>query len=190
MSVEKITSKILDDAREHAEDLLVRAGDEKQKLLAHVRAEAQRSAKEMLLAAEKNAETSLRKAQSLADLEGKKEILKAKQDCIHQVYRLSLERIAGMEEEQYFALLKEMLQKIDFQKSDVIEFNQRDKKRFRTGKKAWQDLSLSVSEKTGNFEAGFLLHMGDVSVNSTFDEILKTVLEEHKKEIAEILFHG
>ena len=69
MSVEKITSRILDDARERAEEILVRAGDEKQKLFAHTRADAARGAEEILQFARKNAEANIKKTQSLADLE-------------------------------------------------------------------------------------------------------------------------
>ena len=188
MSVEKITSRILDDARERAEEILVRAGDEKQKLLAHTRADAARGAEEILQFARKNAEANIKKTQSLADLEGKKEILKAKQDCINHVYRLALDKIAGMEEEEYFELLKKMVKRINPQQAAVIQFNERDKKRFHALKVKWMDFHLKVSEEAGNFEAGFLLHMGETSINCTFDEILKSVLEDHTKEIADILF--
>lgn len=186
MSVEKITSKILDDARERAEDIVVRAGDEKQKLLAHTRADASRGAEEILQFARKNAEANIKKTQSLADLEGKKEILKAKQDCISHVYRLALDKIAGMEEKEYFELLKMLLKKLNPAGTAVIQFNERDKNRFQQTE--WADIPLEVSEQAGNFEAGFLLHMGETSINCTFDEILKSVLEDHKKEIADILF--
>lgn len=188
MSVEKITSRILDDARERAEDILVRAGDEKQKLLAHTRADGLRGKEEILQFARKNAEANVKKTQSLADLEGKKEILKAKQDCINHVYKLALEKIAGMEEEAYFELLKKLVKKINPQASAVIQFNERDRQRFRGLKVKWMDFHLSVSDEPGNFEAGFILHMGETSINCTFDEILKSVLEDNKKEIADILF--
>lgn len=185
MSVEKITSKILDDARQRAEDILARAEDERQKILAHARKDAANIKEQMLSIAGKNAESNIKKTQSLADLEGKKEVLKAKQACIEKVYHLALEQIRGMEDNAYLKLLEKLVKKANPERDARIQFNERDKQRFGGETTA---LGLEVSDSAGNFTAGFILQMGDTSVNCTFDEILKSALEDHKKEVADILF--
>ncbi len=187
MSVEKITARILSDAQIRAAQILEQAEQEKQKILSDARKNGEEGASQILSSARKNAEANLGKIQSLADLEGKKATLQAKQDCINNVYRLAMDRLIQMEEEQYFSLLQKMLTKIAPSQSAVLQLSERDQKRF--GQKKWGDFPIVLSETPGVFEAGFILHMGETSINCTFDEIFKSVLEDCKKDIADILFH-
>ncbi len=187
MSVEKITSRILSDAHTRAEQILAQAEQEKQQILSDARKNAEESAAEIRMHAKKNAEANFQKIQSLADLEGKKITLQTKQDCINRVYRLALDRLAEMEEEKYFSLLQSMLGKIAPSMPAVLQLSEKDQKRFR--QKEWGNFPVTLSETAGNFEAGFILHMGETSINCTFDEIFRSALEDCKKEIADILFH-
>ncbi len=187
MSVEKITSRILSDAQSRAEQILAQAEQEKQQILSDARKNAEESAAQILMHAKKNAQANIQKTQSLADLEGKKATLQTKQDCINKVYRLAMDRLAQMEEKAYFSLLRNMLSNIAPGKPAVLQLSEKDQKRFP--QKVWAEFPVTLSETAGHFEAGFILHMGETSINCTFDEIFKSVLEDGKKDIADILFH-
>ncbi|XRO76278.1 V-type proton ATPase subunit E [Methanocaldococcus sp. 10A] len=84
MGVDKIKSKILEDAKAEANKIIAQAEEEKAKILEKAREEAEKRKAEILKKGEKEAEMTKSRIISEAKLEAKKKLLEAKEEIIEK----------------------------------------------------------------------------------------------------------
>ena len=185
MSIENITARILEEAKAEAEAVLGAAREEADKLMAEVKKEAETSSAAMAKKAVNDAKILKERKSSVAELEGRKMILAAKQELIEQSFAEAKKELALLPEEEYISYLLEGLK--GFEKGEVLLSG---KDRAALGEKLAARLpeGLSLSEETADIDGGFILRDGNISLNGSLEAVLNAGKKELTGKVAGILF--
>jgi len=99
MGVDKIKSKILEDAKAEANKIISEAKEEEAKILEKAKEEAEKRKAEILKRGEKEAEMTKSRIISEAKLEAKKKLLEAKEEIIEMAINKLKEELAKLPEQ-------------------------------------------------------------------------------------------
>lgn len=191
MGIEKITEQILIDAKDDARRIFDKGRYDSRDL----ERQAQHKIKIMQADTEKrsedDAETLKIRKDSVAQLEGRKLRLKAKQEVISKSFDLALEKLSNMEEEAYLNLLERCMNETGMEKGEIL-LNKKD--RDFIGQKLVNRVNKNgfhfvLSEEEISAKGGFLLRDGAVEVNSTFETMINAVREAVTPEVVKVLFN-
>lgn len=194
---EKLTGKILEEARLQANTNIERAEREAEDLIRAAREEAEKKKKAILEKAVREAEDKRKRTIAVAELEGRKKRLQAKQEVLEEVFDRTVFALNSMPSEQYEGILADMI--INSVKTGMEEIVLSEKDRGRLGesfvRKINQRLtaegktgSLKLSEESRSFNGGFILKSGDVEVNQSFDAVLRMQRDELEALAIKVLF--
>ncbi len=186
MSIDKITARILKEAKDEAASQVAAAEKEASAKMAEANAKAMEIAAEMNARARDDAATLKERKKSVAELEGRKLVLGAKQEMIEKAFAQAVEELANMPEKEYIAFLREQLS--GFKKGEVV-LSARDLERI--GKKLapiLEKAGLTLSKETADIAGGFILNEGSTSVNGSLESLLEAGKKQITSKLAEILF--
>jgi len=188
MSIEKITARILQEAKSEAEATLQRAEQEKAALLAQAEQEAAATGVRTDEKACTDARILQERRASVAELEGRKMRLAAKQEMIDESFEQALTHLANLPETEYKAFLLKQLAPYRDQPGEIL-LNERDKANLaRELMRELADSPLAVSEETVPIRGGFILRQGCVSLNASLEKLLENEKKQLTLKIAETLF--
>lgn len=185
MSIDRITARILEEAREDAAVLTNRAGKEASDLLAEASAQALEIAATMSAKAKEDAETLKERKKSVAELEARKMLLAAKQEMIEKSFGQAVEELAAMPEGQYLDFLAEQLAGYD--RGEVM-LSAKDRAAIGEKLAARLPKGITLSKETADIAGGFILKDGLVSVNGSLESMLDGVKKDITAQIAGVLF--
>lgn len=197
MSIENITSKILSDAREKAQQIVDDAQRQAEQILSDAAGEAQQRRETAMVAAEKEVQLTEERILSSAKMEEKKILLQTKQELLSQSFALALQKIESMSDEAYNKLVSTMMIKLIETGDEEIIMSERDKKRLspdfvyyvnRTVAKEEVSCNVKFSDEMREIPLGFILKRGDIEINATFEALLRQRREELSAEVVKILF--
>lgn len=103
--LEKITQRIAADAQAEAQAILTQAQAEADAVTAEWEERARREAQEITLRGERSAAERAERLDSMAQLEGRKLLLGAKQEMIGKAFDRALEKLLELPKEEYIDLL-------------------------------------------------------------------------------------
>lgn len=193
--LEKMKSRIMEEARALADRKVEAAGRQARELLEQAEEEAAKRASDISRKAEKEAEHVRERTASSMDLLRRRRILAAKQEMIGEILSMARASVKEMEADEYFALLLNLACKYALPKEGVIYFSPEDLKRMPEGfgaeiGKAAEEKGgrLAVSEKGRNPGGGFVLDYGGVEENCTWEVIFEAKREELTDLVSQILF--
>ncbi|WP_434311012.1 V-type ATP synthase subunit E [Hominifimenecus sp. rT4P-3] len=188
MSIESITARILQEAKDEAEQWMKQTESERDALLAGAAEEAEAAKKEMAVKAEEDAKVLGERRNSVAELEARKMRLSAKQEMIDRSFEEAAKLLAGMPEKEYQAFLMELLTPYQAQPGEIL-LNEKDKKAYGEAlTEALKESPLSVSEETVSIQGGFILRQGSVALNASLEKLMETQKKQITAEIAAVLF--
>ena len=130
-------------------------------------------------------------------MEARKVTLSAKQEMVEKVYRLALEKLCSMPEEEYVAVLAELLVQASSTGREEVIFSAGD--RDAAGKPAVARANelladrrgtgaLTLSGETRSIPGGFILKDNNVEVNCAFDTLVRLQKTETAGAVAKQLF--
>ncbi len=192
MGVEKITSKIISEAENAAESLLKESERNCQKLLS----EAQKRAQDTIGAAEKEslAEKNkiVRRSVSVAEIDGKKILLEAKQKLINECFDAAAARILDMDKERYMDFLVDIVRESGSDSGELV-MNKADSEKLGNdlAEKLNKEIpggEFTVSAEKAKIKGGLLLKSGSVYVNGSLETLLEEKYNELTSEVAAMLF--
>jgi V/A-type H+/Na+-transporting ATPase subunit E len=199
MSFDDILRKIREDAEEEVARILAEAEEQARKTLAAAEAEAEAESRSILLAAEVEAEEEKRRILALERLEARRNLLAAKREMIDEVYAGVMERLRGLEDAAYLALVSRLILEAVETGEEKVLITPGDRGRItpefiaglnseleRSGKAG----SLRVEEAGRDLGGGVLLRGEWTEVNCSFTELLESVKEEMEPIIVRELFPG
>lgn len=137
----------------------------------------------------------LKKSRSAANMQHQREILKAKQQIIEEMMQSARESLYGLDEKEYFSVIKTMLQKHVRDGAGQIRFNRKDLARFPEGME--EELVKIAKEKGGTLtldkepaqiDGGFVLVYGGVEENCSFSSAFATAREALQDKLKDLLF--
>ena len=98
--IEKIIDRISSDAQREIDDVLAAAQAEAEKITAEYQAQAKAEADDILARGEKAAAERGERLASVAQLECRKEVLRAKQEVIDEAFQLAMDKLVALCKEQ------------------------------------------------------------------------------------------
>lgn len=192
MGIDNITSKIICEAGQKADDILTNArvaGDA-------IIAEAENKADRMLETAEKNGriekEKLIVRKKSVAYIDGRKMLLEKKQEIIKSCFDRAVDKIVSMEKEDYVSFIAGLVEQTGETEGSLI-LNDADREKI--GRDLIRHLNEYIDggnfvmhDKTKSIRGGFILVKGPVSINCTIENLADEAREELTGKAAEQLF--
>lgn len=192
MGIDNITSKIICEAGQKADDILTNArvaGDA-------IIAEAENKADRMLETAEKNGriekEKLIVRKKSVAYIDGRKMLLEKKQEIIKSCFDRAVDKIVSMEKEEYISFIAGLVEQTGETEGSLI-LNDADREKI--GRDLIRHLNEYIDggnfvmhDKTKSIRGGFILVKGPVSINCTIENLVDEAREELTGKAAEQLF--
>ena len=195
--LEKITDRILAEARAQAGEIREKAEEEAGAVLRETekrlyKTPGREGRKEREALVKKGAGD---KGQSSASLKKRQLILAAKQDMIREQIEKAHQTLLAMEPEEYFSLIEQMVRRFALPKEGEICFSQRDLKRLpeQFGKRLEQAAaerggSLKIGVEPASLDGGFLLDYDGIEENCSFQALLAAKRDECSDQIQKLLF--
>jgi len=194
---EKLTAEILAEADTRAAAIRAEAKAEAEKILAAANSEAQAARERILAGARAKADEMARRVMTIAELEGRKEILAAKQQQIEQAFAKALAKLAELDTAAYWQIIKPMLLASVETGSETVYVSAHDAGRITPAmieeingalKAAGKPGGLTLAAESVATDGGFILSAGATKINNSFATIVKMLRDELEPEVAEILF--
>ena len=189
--IEKITQRIASDAQAEVDRILGDARDEAGRIAANYRAQADAEAAELAAKNEKAAAEREERLVSAAQMEARKVQLAAKQEMVEKAYIQALDKLCALPEEQYVAILADLLVKASSNGKEEAVFSPEDRERVGEAAVAKaNELSgkqLRLSEETQPIRGGFILKDKNVEVNCTFETLVRLQKAETAGAVAQKL---
>jgi len=196
---EKIVERILADARQQAEAIVAEAKEKAAGILAQGEKEAERSRQEILERARTTAEERRRRIVTIAELEGRKALLAAKEALLEEAFTTALQELQQLDVPTYQRIIRSLLLASVETGSEEVVVSPADKDRVTPAFIEKINKELRNQGRKGNLtlvvenrplEGGFILRSGGVDINNSFAAILKMQRDELEPEVAAILFPG
>lgn len=193
--LEKITDRILAEARAQADEIRGQAEEEAGAVLREAEESLLRlreEAKEREALVKKELEA---RARSSASLKKRQLILAAKQDMIREQLEKAHQSLLEMRAEEYFSFIEQMVRQSALPKEGEIRFSERDLKRLPDGfdkrlnqAAAERGGSLKIGSEPAHVDGGFLLDYGGIEENCSFQALLTARRDECSDQIQKLLF--
>lgn len=191
--IERITEKILEQARLQAENRVEYARE---------KAENQKEAlgKRLQRAMEAEIERAGAEGESQADrivadvmLEGRKKKLTVKQNAVAKAFDKALDGIVGMPADDYADFLCKMIIPALDEGGNELVFNEKDAE--GVGQNVLEKLSsqaagmkVDISKERLNAKGGVIVKNGDIQTNLTLESVIRMEKERLEPEVVQILF--
>lgn len=187
---------IIDEQRIQNEESIIGAANQK---AAAIRSEgeqkAQKAYSEQLEKGQVDAKRDFVNACASVDSDMKRKVLDSKVKLIDSAIEATLERLAKLPEDEYFAMLKRLAEQKLRKGSGVISLSANDLKRlpadFETDIRSSAEKlggTLEISKKPADISDGFILSYGLISENCSFRAIIESERDEVRDTAAAKLF--
>lgn len=187
---------IIDEQRIQNEESIIGAANQK---AAAIRSEgeqkAQKAYSEQLEKGQTDAKRDFVNACASVDSGMKRKVLDSKVKLIDSAIEATLERLAKLPEDEYFAMLKRLAEQKLRKGSGLISLSANDLKRlpadFETDIRSSAEKlggTLEISKKPADISDGFILSYGLISENCSFRAIIESERDEVRDTAAAKLF--
>jgi len=186
--LDKILESIQKESESVVAGIMSEATAQKDAILKSAKEEAQKQCEKITQDGERAAKERLSRAQSAADLQCRRALLKAKQELIGDTVEKAREAVTGLPDKDYFNLILRLVSKNALAKEGEICFNKKDFARlpsdFASGlvKALPEGASLTVAKEDADIDGGFVLRYGGIEQNCS----VSALFEEKKEEIQDL----
>ncbi len=197
MALKDIIARIEAEARARGERIVADAEARSSEIMEEGQRDALQQANSIVSDAEKKAQTQAGHILTLARLQGRRDVLAAKQEALDEAFQAALERLSQLDDDTYLQLIKQVVSAHAVRGSEEIVVNAHDRQRitadFLKGlnqelKEKGLEGTVGLSPDSVAITGGCILRGEDLEVNASFDAILKTLREDLEPEIAAYLF--
>lgn len=192
MSIEKITSAIIDEAQTECEQIMNAARTKGNGTINALKKRIVEETEVAVRDAEEESKRIVSRRKSVADIDSKKIILAKKQELINRCFDEAVEYIVSIEEEKYIKFLTEAGKNSGLSQGALIfNKNERDKigaKVVDALNKAVPEGKFTLSEETRNLRGGYMLQNGQVYINNSVEAMADEKRRELTGDVASILF--
>lgn len=195
--LQRITARIAADSETEASELLQHAQEDAHQKLCHYQKAADETRARRLAQGRTQAEDLIHQTVSAAELDARKRLLSVKQEMVSEVFETVLDRLQGLSDPEYIALLVRLAVKASATGEGIILLNAKDLHRHgealvaeanqALGKKG-EPARLTLSPETLPITGGLILREGRVETNCSFEAILRLAQKEMTADVARLLF--
>lgn len=193
--LDKMINQILEEANNSANEKIEAAKAQAQEIMKKAEAEAKALGEEISNKSDADIANYKERVKSSADLKRRTAILSAKQAMISQTIDKAYETFCSMDDTEYFATLKKMLEKFVQPQEGEIHFSSEDLSKLPAGFEADVEKiaaanggKLTVSKEGRNVERGFILAYGGIEENCSFKALFDSQRDELQDKVQKILF--
>lgn len=186
-NLENLTSKILEDSKREANEILEKAKKEANSLLSSKEKSAELVKNDLMGKAKLEAESRKQRLISSAELQGRNEKLKAKQQVIESTFEKAIEKLSKMSKEDFVKFLKESISSLNLQGGEEILVSKDFKEAITP--EVLTELKLELCKDDRNIPSGFIIINEGIEYNYTFKALANSLREELEYEVAGILFN-
>ncbi|MFB6116603.1 MAG: V-type ATP synthase subunit E family protein [Candidatus Nanosalina sp.] len=177
MGLEDVKNEIITEAKQEKKQILEEAEEEKQKILDEAEEKADSIREDAEEEIKEDKEAIRKRTVSNANMEAKKTKLNAKHEELEEVFKKFRERLSNLNKDEKQKFVKNAVSEVDFDVGEILGSSD--------FKEAVQDYDFSEIDQEGIILVSV---DGERRVNYTFDKIKEDFRENHRKEIAKILF--
>ncbi|MCK5758071.1 MAG: hypothetical protein KAH14_03185 [Clostridiales bacterium] len=193
--IDRITEKILDQARLQAENKVAYSKEATEKAEASLEKRFDRTMEaEKKRAIDEGAESAKRVIANVK-LEGRKKKLAARQDAVNLVFDSAVKKMAGLPEKEYVRFLANIAMPALGKGKNELILNTRD--RDSVGIKIIEilgekvpDMKVVVSEETVSSLGGLVVRNGDIQTNLTLESIIRLEREKLEADVVGLIFES
>ncbi|MFB6114988.1 MAG: V-type ATP synthase subunit E family protein, partial [Candidatus Nanohalobium sp.] len=176
MGLEEVKSDILEEAQQKSDEIIAEAEEEKEEILEDASEEANKIKEEANKEIQQEKDSLEKQELSNARMKAKQEKLKAKQKELERAFNEFRDDLSNLDEDEREAFVQNVIDETDFEVAKV------------KGSQEFEglvDVEFEVID-----EEGVILESEDGSTRRdfTFDRIVENFREEHRKDVAEMLF--
>lgn len=186
--IEKITARLLEECGAECASIEDAASLSAANTLAAAETQAGRILEEAKEKAGKDAQRIIAGAESAAEVNARRELLKAKVDLIDESLRKAQWYLHSLNTEDYFKVLFSLAARSRQSGVGEMHLNTKDLARMPASFLQQLGAGIRVSDEPYDIEDGFILVYGDIEMNCTFSALFAANREELKAKAAEILF--
>lgn len=196
MSVEKITSKILEDAKAQADAITLGANLRAEGIVNEAKENAESLIESYKTRGEEEKLKLIDRKKSVAEIDGRKITLGVKQEIIDKAFKLAAEKISSMEDDKYIEFLVEKIQASGVRSGEIVmNSNQREKIGTKLVDKLNQTFTtdagnkgFTLSEETVDAVGGFMVKDGQIYMNGTLENLIEEEYGNIVSSVVEKLF--
>lgn len=195
IGLDKIISQILEDAGKEADEAIKKAQGEADDILSAAKEDSRKSEQDSAKKLEADSSSYMERIKSSAELKKRQAVLLAKQTVISDMLDKAYEALLSKEPDEYFTLVRKMLDRFVLAKQGEIYFSQKDLERMPAGFEAEIETiagskggSLKLGKETKNIDGGFILVYGGVEENCSFKALLSAQKDALSDKVHELLF--
>ncbi|HCJ57538.1 V-type ATP synthase subunit E [Lutispora sp.] len=181
-NLDNLINKILDDAKKEADRIMEESAKINEEIVSSKVNEANEKKKRLIEKAAAEAAMMKDRIISNAELKVRDEKLKAKQEVMDRVFKLSKERLKNLNEDEYMKFLRNNIKTLDLKGQELLIVPENMKSKVKS-----MGLVPMISDDE-TVESGFMLKNRDVTMNFSFDSLVDYLREELESEIAQDLF--
>ena len=192
--IENIVQRIIADGQAEADAILADAKLQADAILAEWEEKAQKETSDLLSRGEQSAAERAARLESVAELEGRKLILKAKQETISLAFDEALKKLLALPQDKKVEILSALCAKAAVTGAEEVIFSPAD--RDTVGKAVVEKANsllagkgkLTLSAETRPIQGGAILRDRGVEVNCGFDTLVRLARPDLERQVAGILF--
>lgn len=190
MSKEAIVEKIISDAHLRAESIIGEANAKADEVISVAAEECKAYLYNFKAETDKMVFDVEARSKTVAELDAKKLALATKTKVLDVVYERTLDNLRNLDKDTYSELIFAMLQ--NAKDGDVVTISQREKDIVTTESLAQfakeKGISLTLSDKLGDFDGGVILSENGVDKNFTFEIEVALLKEQTEANVAKEIF--
>lgn len=192
MPLEKITERILEDARDVGAKILEKGKNDAGKIVAQYAEKIKNDEEKAMKKAETQASARQSQMINTAGRLARNEILAQKRDWIDRVLKGVKKDILDMPEPAYLALLANLVKKANLEGNEEIGLAHKDlvlQEKFRgVLRKKFPGNHFKFMESPFAIEAGIVIKKGQMFLNASIDAVQDELREKEERKIAQLLF--
>ncbi|MEA4921910.1 MAG: V-type ATP synthase subunit E [Eubacteriaceae bacterium] len=193
MSIEKIISKITDDARKEAEEEMLQAVREAEAITKSAREKAEEKTARAEKDGQRDKVKQLESRRAVAAIDGRNIILEQKQKIIDECFDSAMKKVAEPgDRDEYLEFLSGTVRASGLTEGEII-LNKKDMEEL--GDKLTAKLKdgatgggFTVSKETADIIGGLMIRKGSTWYNASIEAIAKEIRNDLTAEIAAVLF--
>lgn len=190
MSKEAIVEKIISDAHLRAESIIGEAKAKADEVISVAAEECKAYLYNFKAETDKMVFDVEARSKTVAELDAKKLALAAKTKVLDVVYERTLDNLRNLDKDTYSELIFAMLQ--NAKDGDVVTISKREKDIVTTESLTQfakeKGISLTLSDKLGDFDGGVILSENGVDKNFTFEIEVALLKEQTEANVAKEIF--
>lgn len=197
MALEDIINRIINDAKEAADDIRAEAKAEVERIRVGAKAEAEAKKSAMIAEAKVEAERESKRLLSLARLDARNAVLAKKRSMIDSVFTGALSKLQSLSKGEYEGLIEKVILRASLGGDEELIFSSSDGEKLGEGfvkginaalRGRGKRAELKLSKESRETQGGFILKSGKIETNNTFPVLVEMLRESLEPKIIGILF--